>query len=121
MDRWSIVTQLNYLSHDDEVRIVLAKCPGWDTPEGRKKVSSMVTLADLTRTGFMAGDISTVMSPRTVITWAENAEIFGNDLGFGFRLTFLNKCDEAERPVVAEYYQRVFGKDLPESVVGEAS
>jgi cobaltochelatase CobS len=120
MDRWSIVTQLNYLSHDDEVRIVLAKCPGWDTPEGRKKVSSMVTLADLTRTGFMAGDISTVMSPRTVITWAENAEIFGNDLGFGFRLTFLNKCDEAERHIVAEYYQRCFGKELPESTANLA-
>ena len=73
----------------------------------------MVTLADLTRNGFMAGDISTVMSPRTVITWAENAEIFG-DLGFAFRLTFLNKCDEAERQIVAEYYQRCFGVELPE-------
>ena len=79
----------------------------------------MVALADLTRAGFIAGDISTVMSPRTVITWAENAKIFG-DVGFAFRLSFLNKCDEAERAQVAEYYQRVFGKDLPESVVGKA-
>ena len=96
MDRWSIVTQLNYLAHGDECKIILAKCPGYDTAAGRKQISSMVMLADLTRNGFMAGDISTVMSPRTVITWAENAEIFG-DLGFAFRLTFLNKCDEAER------------------------
>ena len=114
MDRWSIVTQLNYLAHEDEVRIVLAKCPGYDTTDGRKKVAAMVTLADLTRSGFVAGDISTVMSPRTVITWAENADIFG-DLGFAFRLTFLNKCDDAERGIVAEYYQRCFGKELPES------
>jgi cobaltochelatase CobS len=119
MDRWSIVTQLNYLGHDDEVRIVLAKCPSYDTPEGRKRVSSMVTLADLTRSAFMAGDISTVMSPRTVITWAENAEIFG-DIAFGFRLTFLNKCDEAERHTVAEFYQRCFGKELPESTANLA-
>src|SRR5690349_10901619 len=119
MDRWSIVTQLNYLGHEDEVRIILAKCPSYDTPDGRKKVAAMVTLAELTRNGFVAGDISTVMSPRTVITWAENAEIFG-DLGFGFRLTFLNKCDEAERPVVAEFYQRVFGEDLPESAANLA-
>ncbi len=119
MDRWSIVTQLNYLGHEDEVRIILAKCPSYDTPDGRKKVAAMVTLAELTRNGFIAGDISTVMSPRTVITWAENAEIFG-DLGFGFRLTFLNKCDEAERHTVAEYYQRCFGKELPESAANLA-
>ena len=119
MDRWSVVTQLNYLGHEDEVRIVLAKCPSYDTPEGRRKVAAMVTLAELTRNGFMSGDISTVMSPRTVITWAENAEIFG-DVGFGFRLTFLNKCDEAERHVVAEYYQRCFGKELPESAANMA-
>lgn len=119
MDRWSIVTQLNYLAHNDECRIVLAKCPGYDTAEGRKKISSMVSLADLTRSGFMAGDISTVMSPRTVITWAENAEIFG-DLGFAFRVTFLNKCDEAERHIVAEYYQRCFGAELPESAANLA-
>ena len=119
MDRWSIVTQLNYLAHDDEVRIILAKCPGYDTTDGRKKVAAMVTLADLTRSGFVAGDISTVMSPRTVITWAENADIFG-DLGFAFRLTFLNKCDDAERGIVAEYYQRCFGKELPESAANLA-
>ncbi len=114
MDRWSIVTQLNYLPHETECRIVLAKVPGYDTPEGRRTVSRMVDVADLTRQGFMNGDLSTVMSPRTVITWAENAEIFG-DVGFAFRVTFLNKCDEAERHIVAEYYQRCFGVDLPEA------
>ena len=116
MDRWNIVSTLNYLPHDVEIEIVLAKAPSYDTEEGRNTVSAMVTLAGLTRRGFAAGDISTVMSPRTVITWAENAEIFG-DIGFGFGLTFLNKCDELERPSVAEYYQRCFGEELPESVV----
>ncbi|MGB8274862.1 MAG: cobaltochelatase subunit CobS [Alphaproteobacteria bacterium] len=116
MDRWNIVATLNYLPHDEEVKIVLAKAPSYDTEEGRKTVAAMVELADLTRNGFIAGDISTVMSPRTVITWAENARIFG-DLGLGFRLTFLNKCDEVERPVVAEYYQRCFGVELPDSAV----
>ena len=115
MDRWSIVTTLNYLPHDDEVEIVLAKLPGYDSNEGRDKLNAMVQLADLTRAGFMSGDISTVMSPRTVITWAENAQIF-QDVGFAFRVTFLNKCDETERPIVAEYYQRCFGEDLPTSV-----
>lgn len=119
MDRWSIVTQLNYLGHEDECRIVLAKCPAYDNAEGRKQIFAMVSLAELTRTGFVSGDLSTVMSPRTVITWAENAEIFG-DLGFAFRVTFLNKCDEAERHIVAEYYQRCFGVDLPESAVNLA-
>jgi cobaltochelatase CobS len=119
MDRWSIVTQLNYLPHDDEVRIVLAKNQSYATPEGRKTINAMVSLAGLTRAGFMAGDISTVMSPRTVITWAENAEIFG-DIGFAFRVTFLNKCDETERHIVAEYYQRCFGHELPESVANLA-
>ena len=114
MDRWNIVATLNYLPHEDEVKIVLAKVPSFDSKEGRDAVSNMVKLAELTRTGFMAGDISTVMSPRTVITWAENTRIF-NDMGFGFRVTFLNKCDEVERPVVAEYYQRCFGVELPES------
>src|SRR5512135_255525 len=104
MDRWNIVATLNYLPHDAEVEIVLAKAPSWDTDEGRRTVSAMVALADLTRSGFINGDISTVMSPRTVITWAENARIF-NDIAFAFRLTFLNKCDELERPTVAEYYQ----------------
>ena len=114
MDRWSIVTTLNYLAHDDEARIVLAKSPTYDTAEGRKQIAQMVSVADLTRSGFIAGDISTVMSPRTVITWAENARIFG-DVPFAFRVTFLNKCDEIERPVIAEYYQRCFGQELPES------
>jgi len=116
MDRWSIVATLNYLGHQAETEIVLAKVPEYDTEEGRETVRAMVALADLTRAGFVAGDVSTVMSPRTVITWAENARMFG-DLGFAFRLTFLNKCDEVERPVVAEYYQRCFGTELPESGV----
>ncbi|MDP6351007.1 MAG: cobaltochelatase subunit CobS, partial [Alphaproteobacteria bacterium] len=116
MDRWNIVATLNYLEHDAEVEIVLAKVPSYDTKAGRKIISTMVDLADLTRAGFMAGDISTVMSPRTVITWAENAEIF-DDLAFGFRATFLNKCDEMERSVIAEYYQRCFDEELPESAI----
>jgi cobaltochelatase CobS len=114
MDRWNIVATLNYLKHDAEVEIVLAKVPGFDTPEGRETISAMVRVADLTRSGFVNGDISTVMSPRTVITWAENASIFG-DVGFAFQVTFMNKCDEIERASVAEYYQRCFGTDLPES------
>jgi len=114
MDRWNIVTTLNYLPHDQEVEIVLAKSPQYDSAEGRKIVGQMVSVADLTRAGFMAGDISTGMSPRTVLTWAENAKIF-NDLAFAFRITFLNKCDEMERGSVAEYYQRCFGRELPES------
>jgi cobaltochelatase CobS len=116
MDRWNIVAQLNYLEHDAELEIVLARCPAYQTEEGRKTISQMVSLADLTRSGFIAGDISTVMSPRTVMTWAENALIF-DDLGFAFRLTFLNKCDETERPIIAEYYQRCLGVELPESTV----
>ena len=115
MDRWSIVTSLNYLPHDQEVNIVAAKTPHYNSEEGRKTIAAMVALAELTRAGFIAGDISTVMSPRTVITWAENARIFGGDVGFAFRLTFLNKCDEVERSTLAEYYQRCFGKDLPSS------
>jgi cobaltochelatase CobS len=113
MDRWSMVQTLNYLEHDQEVEIVLAKMPDWNTEEGRKNVAAMVELADLTRQSFINGDLSTVMSPRTVITWAENAQIFGNDLAYAFRVTFLNKCDEMERPVVAEFYQRCFDVDLP--------
>ncbi len=111
MDRWNIVATLNYLPHDDEVNIVLAKAPSYDTDDGRKTINAMVRLADLTRAGFINGDISTVMSPRTVITWAENARIF-NDIAFGFKVTFLNKCDELERPIVAEYYQRCMGTEL---------
>jgi len=115
MDRWNIVATLNYLPHDDETRIVLAKLPDYNTDDGRKTIAAMVELADLTRVGFINGDISTVMSPRTVLTWAENAKIFGDDLAFAFRVTFLNKCDELERPVIAEYYQRCMGGELPES------
>ena len=114
MDRWSIVTTLNYLPHDEEVAIVLAKLPSYDSEEGKKTLSAMVSVADMTRNAFMNGDISTVMSPRTVITWAQNAEIFQN-IGQSFRVTFLNKCDELERPTVAEFYQRAFGEDLPEA------
>ena len=114
MDRWSIVTTLNYLTHEAEEEIVLAKTPSYATAEGKKTISAMVRLADMTRNAFVAGDLSTVMSPRTVITWAQNAEIFG-DIGFAFRLTFLNKCDELERASVAEFYQRCFGEELPES------
>ena len=116
MDRWNIVATLNYLGHDAEVEIVLAKVPAYDSDEGRQTISAMVALADLTRSGFMNGDVSTVMSPRTVITWAENAQLFGG-IGFSFRLTYLNKCDEVERPIVAEYYQRCFGSELAESSV----
>ncbi len=114
MDRWNIVTTLNYLEHDAEVEIAMAKCPSYNTKEGKGQLDAMVELADMTRAGFMNGDISTVMSPRTVITWAQNAEIF-KDLGYAFRVTFLNKCDELERPVVAEYYQRALGEEIPES------
>ncbi len=115
MDRWNIVTTLNYLPADTETSIILAKSPGLDA----RLAANMVKVADMTRQGFIAGDISTVMSPRTVITWAQNADIFKN-LGFAFRVSFLNRCDEAERSIVAEYYQRVFGEELPESVVSKA-
>ncbi len=114
MDRWSLVATLNYLSHDAETMIVLSKAPHYNTAEGRKIVSQMVSVADLTRTAFMNGDLSTVMSPRTVINWAQNAEIF-RDVGYAFRLSFLNKCDELERQTVAEFYQRCFDEELPES------
>lgn len=112
MDRWSIVTTLNYLEHDAEVEIVSSKLPDFD----KTALDKMVRLADMTRNAFMDGDLSTVMSPRTVITWAENASIFG-DIGQAFRMSFLNKCDELERPIVAEFYQRCFGEELPESAV----
>ena len=120
MDRWSLVTTLNYLPHDDEVKIILAKVKSFaKTDVKRKQIGAMVRVADLTRSAFINGDLSTVMSPRTVITWAENADIFG-DIGFAFRLTFLNKCDELERPLVAEFYQRAFGEELPESAANVA-
>ncbi len=117
MDRWNIVASLNYLPHKAEADIVLAKAPSYDNPEGKEKIEAMVRLAGLTRDAFMIGDLSTVMSPRTVITWAENTEIFGGDLAFAFRVSFLNKCDELERPIVAEFYQRCFGIELPETGV----
>ncbi len=115
MDRWSIVSALNYLPHAQEVGVVMSKNKSYNNEKGKKTIGNMVRVADLTRNAFMQGDLSTVMSPRTVITWAQNAEIFGGDIGFAFRLTFLNKCDELERAIVAEFYQRCFGEDLPES------
>lgn len=114
MDRWNIVTTLNYLTHATEVKIILAKEPDYDNKEGRGVISNMVRVADLTRAGFMIGDISTVMSPRTVLVWAQNSRIFG-DVGIAFQLSFLNRCDESERVVVAEYFQRCFNMDLNES------
>ncbi|CAO1654489.1 cobaltochelatase subunit CobS [Parasphingorhabdus sp. NYA22] len=114
MDRWNIVVTLNYLPAETEAKVILSKVPD----AGDKTIENMIKVADLTRQGFINGDISTVMSPRTVISWAQNAAIFKN-IGFAFRLSFLNKCDEAERMLVAEYYQRVFGEDLPESVMGK--
>jgi len=116
MDRWNIVATLNYLPHDDETHIILSKVHAYQDEAGQAIVSSMVRVADLTREGFVSGDISTVMSPRTVLTWAENAQIFG-DVGTAFRMSFLNKCDELERPIVAEYYQRCFNEELPESLI----
>ncbi|RAK60416.1 cobaltochelatase subunit CobS [Phenylobacterium hankyongense] len=115
MDRWSIVATLNYLAHDVEAEIVLAKAPSYNNADGKRTINAMVRVADMTRNAFMNGDISTVMSPRTVITWAQNAEIFDGDIALGFRMTFLNKCDELERGTVAEFFQRAFGQDLPES------
>lgn len=116
MDRWNIVTSLNYLPHEEEVKIVLSKEKGFNDAKGQKTIASMVQVADLTRAAFINGDISTVMSPRTVLTWAENSRIF-EDIGLAFQLTFLNKCDELERPTVAEFYQRCFGEDLPDKAV----
>ncbi|VVD80256.1 cobaltochelatase subunit CobS [Pandoraea eparura] len=112
IDRWNVVATLNYLSREDEAGIVLARVPELDNADGRTLIDSMVSVAELTRKGFATGDLSTLMSPRTVINWAENVGIF-RDAGLAFRLTFLNKCDEAERAVVAEYYQRAFGDELP--------
>jgi cobaltochelatase CobS len=112
MDRWSIVTTLNYLDHDVETAIVSGKIPGYADEQGQRTLMAMVRVADMTRNAFMNGDISTVMSPRTVITWAENALIFG-DVGLAFRVSFLNRCDELERPTIAEFFQRAFGMDLP--------
>jgi len=116
MDRWSLVATLNYLPVEAEAAIVLSKNESYDTEAGRKTIKQMVTVAELTRTAFMSGDLSTVMSPRTVISWAQNTEIFRN-VGYAFRLSFLNKCDELERQTVAEFYQRCFDEELPESAV----
>lgn len=118
MDRWNIVATLNYLPHDVETDIVFGKAKSWQGhDDGKRIIGNMVSVADLTRKGFVNGDISVVMSPRTVLTWAENADIF-NDLAFAFRVTFLNKCDELERPILAEYYQRCMGEDIGDASVG---
>ena len=116
MDRWNIVSTLNYLSSEKELEIILAKNKKYNNKEGKEIISNMIKVADLTRKGFMLGDISTVMSPRTVMHWAENTSIF-KDKGYAFRVTFLNKCDEIEKSTIAEYYQRCFGEELPESLV----
>ena len=116
LDRWNIITTLNYLKFDKELEIVLAKSKSFDTKDGKEVISNMIKVADLTRKGFVNGDISTVMSPRTVLHWAENIEIF-KDTGYAFRVTFLNRCDEIEKNIIAEYYQRCFGEDLPESMI----
>jgi len=116
MDRWNIVTTLNYLDFDKELEIILAKNKNLNNIKGKEKVSNMIKVANLTRKGFMTGDISSVMSPRTIIHWAENSEIF-KDMGYAFRVTFLNKCDDLEKTIISEYYQRCFGEDLPESTV----
>jgi cobaltochelatase CobS len=116
MDRWNIVSTLNYLPFEKELEIILAKNKNLDNKEGKEILSNMIKVADLTRKGFMNGDISTVMSPRTVMHWVENASIF-KDKGYAFRVTFLNKCDELEKKIISEYYQRCFGEDLPESSI----
>ena len=116
MDRWSIVSTLNYLPNDHEMDIVLSKLPSMSSNEGKKIISRMIAVAELTRNAFVNGDISTVMSPRTVINWAQNLEIF-KDIAFSFRVTFLNKCDELERTTVAEFFQRCFDQELPESLM----
>ena len=116
MDRWNVVTTLNYLPFEKEMEIILSKNKKMDNKDGKDKVANMIKVADLTRKGFMNGDISTVMSPRTVLHWAENYNIF-KDVGYAFRVTFLNKCDDLEKKIISEYYQRCFGDDLPESSV----
>ena len=116
LDRWNITTTLNYLDLEKEMEIVLAKNKNLNNAKGKEKVANMIKVASLTRKGFIAGDISTVMSPRTVIHWAENSSIF-KDTGYAFRVTFLNKCEELEKNIIAEYYQRCFGEELPESLI----
>ena len=116
MDRWNIITALNYLSFEKELEIILAKNKKMNNIKGKEIISCMIKVADLSRKGFVNGDISTVMSPRTVLHWAENSQIF-KDVGYAFKVTFLNKCDDLEKSIIAEYYQRSFGKDLPESTI----
>ena len=116
MDRWNVVTTLNYLPFEKEMEIILSKNKKMDNKDGKDKVANMIKVADLTRKGFINGDISTVMSPRTVLHWAENYNIF-KDAGYAFRVTFLNKCDDLEKKIISEYYQRCFGDDLPESSI----
>ncbi len=116
MDRWNIVSTLNYLPFDKELEIILAKNKSLNSKDGKEKAGNMIKVADLTRKGFINGDISTLMSPRTVLHWAENTNIF-KDLGYAFRITFLNKCDEIEKKIISEYYQRCFGEELPESSI----
>ena len=116
MDRWNIVTSLNYLSLEREMEIILAKNKSYNNSKGKEEIANMIKVASLTRKGFVSGDISTVMSPRTVMHWAENNLIF-KDIGYSFRITFLNKCDDVEKNIIAEYYQRCFGEDLPESMI----
>ena len=118
MDRWSIVSALNYLPHEVETKIVVSKVPKFNGSSTKETIEKMVSLAELTRNGFISGDLSTLMSPRTVITWGENTDIV-NDLDLAFKLTFLNKCDELERPIVSEYYQRCFGRELIKNEITE--
>ncbi len=120
MDRWNIVTSLNYLSLEKEMEIILAKNKSYNNLKGKEEIANMIKVATLTRKGFVSGDISTVMSPRTVMHWAENNLIF-KDIGYSFRVTFLNKCDDVEKNIIAEYYQRCFGEDLPEAVINKQS
>ena len=120
LDRWEIVTSLNYLNPEKELQIILSKNKTINKEEDKEKVKNMIKVASLTRKGFISGDISTVMSPRTVLNWCKNSEIFEN-IGYAFRITFLNKCDEAEKNIIAEYYQRCFGEDLPESLKNNES
>ena len=115
LDRWEIVTTLNYLPLEKELKIVLSKNENLNNPDGKDNIKNMINVAQLTRKGFMSGDISTVMSPRTVLNWCNNTQIF-KDIGYAFRITFLNKCDDAEKSIIAEYYQRCFGEELPESL-----
>ncbi|MCP4391483.1 MAG: cobaltochelatase subunit CobS, partial [Gammaproteobacteria bacterium] len=114
INRWNIVAALDYPPQDTEVGIVRSRVPDLHAKPGT--IEAMVLLANLSRAGFQNGDLSTVMSPRTVISWAQNARVF-NDIDFAFRVTFLNRCDLLERATIAEYYQRCFGRDLPESAV----